>query len=894
MKNMKKLLQKAMVFTLTAAMLIGTPLSASAAGLVDLYKVVDNFGKDYGEHDPDNSATGTVTNTTTDTKSSVLDLGSAAIAGIMIKESDVELNLTDRKEETLTVVFVNENGEEITDEKLSEMLVHKDADDKEVKGEEILASLKKRFTWRTDKNTVVSLVPKKNGMTDTMGIKAKTGGRAVVTVELNDYANDIHYKASVNVSVEQWATDLVIDNDLLRDEAFAGDSLTLVDYVDVVPSTAGDDVTFAIVSGSKYVTLKNGVLKLKTGSAVGQEFQIVAMGKNVSKKSAMIKINAANPAKTFEFSCGGKGTWNTKKNAYTWTVNEDGHELEFTADLKGKDGKASSDRIVSWTSKKPDVVAVKNITKDNRNGYRVKLVIADKVDKVQKVSITVKTSSGKTGTLSVDMKAYLTGLKKAENPAKVYSGQTVELGITQKFDDKSGKTPAGVCKDNFTDAGLTWEFTDYNEGDSAITKKEMAKVAKLNKKTGVLSVNPSITIGKGNSAKEIGMLAIKVSNAKAITKTGKYDIGKGEIDNKDNIITVPLVQIDITGITIYQNTMVNNDKNILIASSCDGSKVTNGTTRAKTTIAVDATRTFGVVATARDKRGNTINNLDGKPLAAALGWTVSNAKLANVTKGDSFGRVTAIKKGSPNIVISGSTKVKGSYKAIKATVKLNVTQPTKSITLTTKNKDIPFKKGSVSFKATLDKGTSTKAGDIKWTVQKVGDSEVKQLASGKLAFADADKKNSKGLYTALALPAEAGGEYIIKASVAQSGISRSIKMKLVEPTYSVEVKSVKQGDTEVTQNSKKAYDLDLEEGKVYTLDMLLKKDKNDSGAVQGGTRATVTYTVNKAGYVYIYGNTIEPLQEGTGIKITPVSSDGKKGKPITVNIKVPTTTPEEK
>ena len=741
---------------------------------------------------------------------------------------------------------------------------------------------------------MVSLVPKKNGMTDTMGIKAKTGGRAVVTVELNDYANDIHYKASVNVSVEQWATDLVIDNDLLRDEAFAGDSLTLVDYVDVVPSTAGDDVTFAIVSGSKYVTLKNGVLKLKTGSAVGQEFQIVAMGKNVSKKSAMIKINAANPAKTFEFSCGGKGTWNTKKNAYTWTVNEDGHELEFTADLKGKDGKASSDRIVSWTSKKPDVVAVKNITKDNRNGYRVKLVIADKVDKVQKVSITVKTSSGKTGTLSVDMKAYLTGLKKAENPAKVYSGQTVELGITQKFDDKSGKTPAGVCKDNFTDAGLTWEFTDYNEGDSAITKKEMAKVAKLNKKTGVLSVNPSITIGKGNSAKKIGMLAIKVSNAKAITKTGKYDIGKGEIDNKDNIITVPLGQIDITGITIYQNTMVNNDKNILIASSCDGSKVTNGTTRAKTTIAVDATRTFGVVATARDEKGNTINNLDGKPIAAALGWTVSNAKLANVTKGDSFGRVTAIKKGSPNIVISGSTKVKGSYKAIKATVKLNVTQPTKSITLTTKNKDIPFKKGSVSFKATLDKGTSTKAGDIKWTVQKVGDSEVKQLASGKLAFADADKKNSKGLYTALALPAEAGGEYIIKASVAQSGISRSIKMKLVEPTYSVEVKSVKQGDTEVTQNSKKAYDLDLEEGKVYTLDMLLKKDKNDSGAVQGGTRATVTYTVNKAGYVYIYGNTIEPLQEGTGIKITPVSSDGKKGKPITVNIKVPTTTPEEK
>ena len=140
----------------------------------------------------------------------------------------------------------------------------------------------------------------------------------------------------------------------------------------------------------------------------------------------------------------------------------------------------------------------------------------------------------------------MTGLKKAENPAKVYSGQTVELGITQKFDDKSGKTPAGVCKDNFTDAGLTWEFTDYNADGFAITKKEMAKVAKLNKKTGVLSVNPSITIGKRDSAKKIVMLAIKVSNAKAITKTGKYDIGKGEIDNENDIITVPLEQIDIT------------------------------------------------------------------------------------------------------------------------------------------------------------------------------------------------------------------------------------------------------------------------------------------------------------------------------------------------------------
>ena len=36
-----------MVFTLTAAMLIGTPLSASAAGLVDIYKTEDGWGIRY-------------------------------------------------------------------------------------------------------------------------------------------------------------------------------------------------------------------------------------------------------------------------------------------------------------------------------------------------------------------------------------------------------------------------------------------------------------------------------------------------------------------------------------------------------------------------------------------------------------------------------------------------------------------------------------------------------------------------------------------------------------------------------------------------------------------------------------------------------------------------------
>ena len=89
MKNMKKLLQKAMVFTLTAAMLVGTPLTASAAGLVGLYKIEDQWGNNVDENGNKtdvihgNSNTGTVTST--GSRTAVLD-NEGTILGISLSE----------------------------------------------------------------------------------------------------------------------------------------------------------------------------------------------------------------------------------------------------------------------------------------------------------------------------------------------------------------------------------------------------------------------------------------------------------------------------------------------------------------------------------------------------------------------------------------------------------------------------------------------------------------------------------------------------------------------------------------------------------------------------------------------------------------------------------------
>lgn len=863
MRSVKKLFQKAAAFTLAAAMLAGTPMTTSAADLADIYKVVDRFGEDYGEYAPDNSATGTVTNTETYTGSGALEVdASDRIAGIMIEEADVALNLSDHKQETLHVVFVDENGTKIEDEDTGISDNH-------------LAGLKQRFTWRTDKNTVVALEPMKDGRTDKMKVNAKAGGHAVVTVELNDYANDIHYKASVDVSVEQWATDINIDNQLLQDEAFKGDTLTLDDYVTPVPATASDEITYAVVSGDKNVTLKNGELKIK-GKA-GEKFQIVAMGKEVSKTSDEITISDPNPTKTFEF---GRvlaedeeertNVWNAKKNAYTWVTNEAGDKggLEFKVDLKDKDGHVSSDRVVSWTSKKPDIVAVEKNAGD-RKGTSAKLT----AKAVGKAQITVKTSSGKTGTLTVTVSAYLTNLEKSDdNPGTAYSGQTVKLNVTQKF--------ANAGSDNFTDAGLSWEFADID----GTTAKEMAKVAKLNKKTGVLEVKPSITFKQGRGEKKVEQLAVKVTNAGKISRTiddSQYGKNKGEIGLLENII-INLEQIDVKSISVYSNMSTGAENTPIVSSGWNGTRLQNGSTRNKTTVAVDSTRTFGVVAEVvtvnEDGTELLSTELNGEPAAKVLGWTVSNAKLAEVTKGNNYGQVKALKKGSPNVIISGSTKdARGNYKAIKATVKLNVTQPTRTLTVTTNNKDIPRKNGSVAFKAVMDKGTSTKAGDIIWTVTVNGDkNSTKTLSGGRLTFGREDKTNRKGQYTAIELPNEAGATYEIKASIPQAGISRSIRMKLVEPSYSVET-SVK--DIMANRNV-----YNLENGNKYELLTVVKKDRNDSGkAPTDSNYADVTYTVDKPGYVYISDDTITTLQTGK-VRITPVSSDGKRGKAITLNI----------
>ena len=164
-----------MVFTLTAAMLIGTPLSASAAGLVDLYKVEDGWGNVIEQDGPNDTHTGTVS--ATESNSGVLK-AKGILQGIGLSEKNIKINTDEEeeKEHELTA-YLEWDGEPIAD--LNE-------------------TLPKSLKWRSSNNSIVSVkVPGENGSyegagRETIKLIPHAAGTVTVTVSLKLVKTLVH------------------------------------------------------------------------------------------------------------------------------------------------------------------------------------------------------------------------------------------------------------------------------------------------------------------------------------------------------------------------------------------------------------------------------------------------------------------------------------------------------------------------------------------------------------------------------------------------------------------------------------------------------------------------------------------------------------------------------
>ena len=840
------------MFTLTAAMLIGTPLSASAAGLVDIYKTEDGWGDKVPGSD-DDTRTGTVTSTVTSTDTRVLGVD-GVLEGIVLSETDVELEMvgaydsTHPVKESLKVDFVwSDDANHEADEKL----------------------LEKKFKWETTDRDIVSLNnPNKNGKLSEMEVVAKAGGKAGVTVSLNDYENNIHFTTTANVTVKQYASELSFSKEL-DEEAYENVSLTLEDYLVRDPKTASDEVSYEVVRGNG--TIKNGVLKLGKLTK-GDKVTVIAIGEKVKSEPKEITIKAAVPATKVAIR---KVKTTDKITKYDWLVNtESENQFEVVLDTKAtKDiTPDNADRFtlctdkITWSSQKPEIVAVQGSSK----GDVVTLV----PKKVGSSKITAQTSSGKKCTLNVTVRANLTGFEISADTTTLYSGQSIKLDATQYFAAEKGNDKANA---NFTDAGLTWSFA--GEKDAV---KAMKKAAKLNAKTGVLTINADVS-----GVKEITVTA---TNAKKIGKKG--DATEEKAKTLEPIgkqpITFELKQINITNITVYENTGKDAKPIAHVFVDNSGKKpklVTEKIDKKVSTVTIPAgtTRTYAVVA-----EGSVVGTGEKVAINAEdmLNWASAKEKVAVATRinGAKRGNVKAESKGSAKITVSGATTLDGGkkYKAISASFTASVTAPTKSIKLSTKNSAIQAtgKKQTVTIKAALDKGCTSKTKEIVWEARNItSDNTTLTATGGKVQLPIGSYK--------------AGDIILVTAKIPSAGVQSRMTLKVVEPSIAVEIRNGKtEGAGEIFTVGKKKNNAEIKLSDATTnLQMVSMVNVGTKTAPEwaaaGGDEkhpnvANVTYTVNKKGIVQIVDGEVKGIKAGT-VKITATTADGKKA---TLTVKV--------
>ena len=840
------------MFTLTAAMLIGTPLSAFAAGLVDIYKTEDGWGDKVPGSD-DDTRTGTVTSTVTSTDTRVLGVD-GVLEGIVLSETDVELEMvgaydsTHPVKESLKVDFVwSDDANHEADEKL----------------------LEKKFKWETTDRDIVSLNnPNKNGKLSEMEVVAKAGGKAGVTVSLNDYENNIHFTTTANVTVKQYASELSFSKEL-DEEAYENVSLTLEDYLVRDPKTASDEVSYEVVRGNG--TIKNGVLKLGKLTK-GNKVTVIAIGEKVKSEPKEITIKAAVPATKVAIR---KVKTTDKITKYDWLVNtESENQFEVVLDTKAKKDITPDDAErftlctdkITWSSQKPEIVAVQGSSK----GDVVTLV----PKKVGSSKITAQTSSGKKGTLNVTVRANLTGFEISADTTTLYSGQSIKLDATQYFAAEKGNDKANA---NFTDAGLTWSFA--GEKDAV---KAMKKAAKLNAKTGVLTINADVS-----GVKEITVTA---TNAKKIGKKG--DATEEKAKTLEPIgkqpITFELKQINITNITVYENTGKDAKPIAHVFVDNSGKKpklVTEKIDKKVSTVTIPAgtTRTYAVVA-----EGSVVGTGEKVAINAEdmLNWASAKEKVAVATRinGAKRGNVKAESKGSAKITVSGATTLDGGkkYKAISASFTASVTAPTKSIKLSTKNSAIQAtgKKQTVTIKAALDKGCTSKTKEIVWKARNITTDDTTLTATG------GKVQLPIGSY-------KAGDIILVTAKIPSAGVQSRMTLKVVEPSIAVEIRNGKtEGAGEIFTVGKKKNNAEIRLSDATTnLQMVSMVNVGTKTApewaVAGGDAshshvANVTYTVNKKGIVQIVDGEVKGIKAGT-VKITATTADGKKA---TLTVKV--------
>lgn len=835
-----------MVLTLTAAMLVGTPLTASAADLSEVYSIQKPGLPVDDEHDVNTSGTGTVTNT--ETGSSILTDNEGKIKGIVLDREIVEAEKGIN--ETLTAEIILDGALDVTS------ISGNDTDDD--KQEEALRRLSEKITWKLGKLNANGEFVQDTSLSSTLGIKIDTenenvdrrkltlipkqgtvaGKEIYVQASINSsyfidkdgvvkkYAQDIgEVKALAKVSIKEYTDKLtwkweVKDSGVKEPTPYLNHGIDLSKYLVREPVTANDTITWAISFDSKddngAATLTQaGLLTIKKA---GKNFTVYAMGEKCDRHAWKVATQAGEPAtaiELYQIEGDNKAKITKALSVDVGKGGENGRE-NVGKDIKVEAKLIASKKVVLGTDGQPATTKADADAAKANGKYKVgskKIAEGDKFIEANKDKTELVTPTGATDPVQT---LTITDNVVWDVPAK-------QAGI------------AGVTVDPANDRMATITVSkDAQVGSATITAKTPKKSAKATVKVsatliGLKITNAEKTLYSGQTL-QMTYERIPAGNKDSI----KWEIAK--IDKKADpnasingkgLLTIKPTVADNAEITVHLKSPKKGDRAELFAdpngykikvkqSSIDGITVTENSPVSKMVAGVGVVNNK-VTQTKIDPKSNNTTNLDipmnarytvdvipgsnvdsdtfTKDVAVnTLTYKNSKPKVVEITRSEG-GKLTIVPKasGTAKITVSGiratESKGKTTGKAISTSFNIKVSQPVTTVTLNKPEIVLVEKKDK--------KGTcqNLKISGLKVTF---GPKQANKSAEKKVAKWEIQKKGdadwtpimkkdkydtSASLTYTLTTP-KAGDEYTVKVTTA-TGLTRTSTVKVVSPVTEV-------------------------------------------------------------------------------------------------------------
>lgn len=704
-----RVIKKMMAYLLVGAMVLSTPMTASATepSIADVYTDTD---------DGDGSGTLSVSGTNSGVFNETLgdEKVQAQVIGLALDKTSLSLEkngAVDSDRLQARVLFTDYSPEH------EEMVLAADAETKEI--------IDKFLKWRVidDKGNIVNNVvglsyyKKADGSKDysMVNVNAKHGGTVQVQAYI-DYDNNKkldagEFHAEATVTVKELAESIEFVKEKMPENFYLKRKYDLNKYIQVNPSTATCDVSFYVGSADakKVAISDDGIMTVKklAKKNTAEPIKLYAVTENNKKADVEIMLHPGVPANKVTISSDNGNILDHGK-----IKTKDMTKATLTAKLDPKTTGVVTDDV-EWTVKQPKVPVISMLPQSSEDDERT-LQANIKAVGVGTATVTAKASSGKKSTFKITVNSTPSGIEVTD--IETWTGAKPSLTAVLYADDCETDKDGNVTK-----AGTPIQVGKTKVSYRALKGKDDG--AATNPKN--IKVNAKGVVTSSNLLVDGTKTPID-ADSRTIEVTAKFKDGGNQILKTK--CKVKVKQANIKNITVTDMTYITSEKPDGKLVDFKGKKQDSASASAVS----GGKYTYKAFAFADEK-----NTTPAPQYNEAIVWASSSAKVGTIAvdkanESGNYGKLSVLKGGTTKVTASYVTvntngKGKKTAKLNKKTITVKAVQKATSLTL---NKNIftvvagsNAKDVAINVKKQLPSGSKDK---ITWKVV-AGDSDGNML-----------------------------------------------------------------------------------------------------------------------------------------------------------------------